>query len=76
MKKGKGEKAMKSHEQGSVVVTKSTDGKFYIQLENDQGEALAEAVLTAENFANAITGKHVDADLRIYRNATATIDKQ
>ncbi|WP_070964863.1 hypothetical protein [Vibrio sonorensis] len=65
-----------NHEQGKVAITKSTNGKFYIEIENAQGDAIAQAVLTAEGFAHAITGKHTNADIRVYRNASATIDKE
>ena len=64
-----------NHEQGKLAITKDTNGKSYIEIENAQGDAIAQAVLTAEDFAHAITGKHTNADIRVYRNASATIDK-
>lgn len=68
--------AERNHEHGKVAITKDTNGNFYIELENAQGDAIAQAILTAEDFAHAITGKHTNADIRVYRNVVATIDKK
>lgn len=50
---------------GKVNVTKDTQGVFYINIEDKNGNSICEARLTAEQFAHAVTGKYVDAKLEI-----------
>lgn len=66
---------LKNHEKGKVAIIKDNNGNFFIELENSLGDPIAQAVLPAEIFAYAISGKHCDAHIRVYRNATPTIDK-
>lgn len=66
---------MNKHEDGNVIVSKSTNGSFYIEIENSNGDAVCQAVLTAEQFAHAVTGKHVPAKVRVYKAAQPTEKK-
>ena len=56
----------RNSERGSVVISKSTDGEFFIQIERGDGVELCKVSLTAEQFAHAITGKFVKAEVRVY----------
>jgi len=67
---------MSKHKRGGVIISKGTDGNFFIEIENDAGDQLCEAVLTAEQFAHAITGKHVKADIRVYKNAVKALSEE
>ena len=64
---GKGNWIMaKKIETGAVSISKSTDGEFFIEIEREDGADLCLVTLTAEDFAHAITGKHVKAKIRVY----------
>lgn len=63
------------HKRGGVAISKSTNGEFFIEIEGENGDQLCQAVLTAEQFAHAITGKHVKAGIRVYKNAVDHIQK-
>jgi hypothetical protein len=57
------------HNDGNVIISKSTNGEFFIELEHSNGDQICQAVLTAEQFAHAVTGKHVKAKVRVYNSA-------
>ncbi|NQZ49688.1 MAG: hypothetical protein HRT95_05715 [Moritella sp.] len=51
------------HKAGNVVITKSTNGQFFIEIEHSNGDLVCQAILTAEQFAHAVTGKQVKAEI-------------
>ena len=54
-----------SDKNGAVFISKSTNGDFYIEVEHANGDQVCQAVMDAETFAHAVTGKHVKVQLSV-----------
>lgn len=54
-----------SDKNGAVLMSKSTNGNFYIEIEHANGDQVCQAIMDAETFAHAVTGKHVKVKLSV-----------
>ncbi|MBD1389531.1 hypothetical protein IC617_08830 [Neiella sp. HB171785] len=59
-------------EQGAVMISKSTNGEFFMKVENREGDGVCKVTLTAEQFAHAITGKHVKCDVDVLNQSSVS----
>ena len=50
---------------GALLISKSTNGDFYIEIEHANGDQVCQVVMDAETFAHAITGMHVKVHLPV-----------
>jgi len=50
---------------GAIIISKCTNNTFIIEPENESGDKICSIILTPTNYALAISGKQVKADITI-----------